>query len=158
VAAVEDRMARVVAGSATIEVRAGGVGAFPTARSPRVLWIGVEDASGRLARLAGGADQALSELGFIKEERPVRSHLTIGRVKEGRASLEDVIQNYAGRDCGASTIREVVLYESRLRAKGAEYVARARVPFAAAAQSASPTARPIATALPTPAPATQPSL
>jgi 2'-5' RNA ligase len=125
--AIADRVAKELSSYQPFEVRAKGLGAFPTPSSPRVVWIGLEDASGTLARLAACCEQGMSDLGFTKEERAFKPHITIGRVKEGRGSLADVITKYADRDCGTSQIREVVLYQSKLRAQGAEYLARARV-------------------------------
>jgi 2'-5' RNA ligase len=97
-----------------------------------VIWVGLEDPSGGLARLAKDVDEWVSDLGFIKEERAFRAHVTIGRVKEGQASLEDLIERYRDRECGSSTIREVVVYESRPKGGGVEYVARLRRPFGGA--------------------------
>ena len=127
--AVADRLRRELLRRPAVEVRARGLGVFPTATSPRVIWCGLEDLASGLGNLARDVDKWMSELGFIKEERPFRAHLTLGRVKEGRASMEELIGKYAEKDCGTSVIREVVVYESRLRAQGAEYVARARVPL-----------------------------
>jgi RNA 2',3'-cyclic 3'-phosphodiesterase len=127
--AIHDRVAREVSDFGPFELRARGLGAFPTPGSPRVVWIGLEDPSGLLSRLAAGCEQWMSDLGFTKEERPFRPHVTIGRVKEGKASLTDLIAKYAERDLGTSQIREVVLYQSKLRAQGAEYLARGRIPF-----------------------------
>src|SRR5262249_34021672 len=112
--AIRDRVAKEASNFAPFEVRAKGLGAFPTATSPRVVWVGLDDGGGVLARLASGCEQWMSDLGFIKEERPFRPHVTIGRVKEGRGSLADLIAKYADRDCGTSQIREVVLYQSKL--------------------------------------------
>jgi RNA 2',3'-cyclic 3'-phosphodiesterase len=127
--AIQDRVGKEISGYAPFDVRAKGLGTFPTPTSPRVVWIGLEDAGGTLGKLAAGCEQWMSDLGFIKEERPFRPHVTIGRVKDGKGSLADLIGKYAERDCGTSQIREVVLYQSKLRAQGAEYIARARIPL-----------------------------
>ena len=128
---IRDRLTLEMADRSPFEVRARGLGAFPDARHPRVIWVGLEDAGGQLGGLAQLVEQALSDLGFIKDERPWRAHMTIGRVKDGRASLEETIAKHADRDLGLSTIRELLVYESKLRAQGAEYLVRARVPLAA---------------------------
>ena len=127
--AIRDRVAKEVMSYTGFDVRAKGLGAFPTPTSPRVVWVGLDDSSGLLATLAAGCEQWMSDLGFTKEERPYRPHVTIGRVKEGKGSLADLIGKYGDRDCGTSPVREVVLYQSKLRAQGAEYIARARIPL-----------------------------
>jgi 2'-5' RNA ligase len=125
--AIADRLRRELAARGAPSLRAHGVGAFPGPKSPRVIWVGVDDAGGALSALARDVDEWMSDLGFIKEERAFRPHLTIGRVKEGNGSVQEILDKYGDRDCGVSAVREVVVYESKLRARGAEYVARARV-------------------------------
>ena len=64
------------------EIVLNGVGAFPNARRPRVVWVGVSEGADTLADLAAAVDEALEIEGFPKEEKPFRSHATLGRVKE----------------------------------------------------------------------------
>jgi 2'-5' RNA ligase len=67
------------------------------------------------------------ELGFEKEERLYHPHVTAGRVKEARGSAENLWKSDAL--LGSSALAEIIVYESRTRSAGAEYVARARVPL-----------------------------
>jgi 2'-5' RNA ligase len=127
--AVGDRLGRGLVETRPIEVRVAGLGAFPDATRPRVLWAGVEDPGGGLSRLVASVEGWLEELGFPREARPFSPHLTLGRVKEGSASVETALAPALTKQFGASVLREIVLYESRLRAAGAEYVALRRVPF-----------------------------
>ncbi len=57
------------------------VGCFPNNRSPRVLWIGIEDPSGTLKDLQQKLEASLTTLGFEPEDRPFHPHLTLGRVR-----------------------------------------------------------------------------
>ena len=57
----------------------GGLGAFPTPRRARVIWIGLE-APPALEALRRGVEAAAAQLGYAPEERPFSPHLTIGRV------------------------------------------------------------------------------
>ncbi|MCK4514836.1 MAG: RNA 2',3'-cyclic phosphodiesterase, partial [Spirochaetaceae bacterium] len=41
----------LIAGQSEIDLTVTGVGAFPSAQRPRVVWIGIQDGSGELARL-----------------------------------------------------------------------------------------------------------
>ena len=117
---------RVAARHAPIEARAGGVGAFPSPQKPSVLWVGVE-APPALAALQRDVEGAMVELGFDKEERAYHPHVTVGRVKEGRGSAAEVWKSEA--QLGSSLLQEIVVYESKTRSAGAEYLARARVPL-----------------------------
>jgi 2'-5' RNA ligase len=135
-AAIGAALERGLGERAPFEVRAGGVGAFPDEARPRVLWVGLTDEGGALARLAADVETWLEALGFPREARPFRPHLTIGRVKDGHTSVAAAFAPHRETSFGTSSIREVVLYESRLRARGAEYVALRRVPIGAPAPEA----------------------
>ncbi|MEP6708067.1 MAG: RNA 2',3'-cyclic phosphodiesterase [Pyrinomonadaceae bacterium] len=60
---------------------AEGCGAFPPHGEPRVLWIGIVDAAGELARLYERLEEQCSARGFKLEQRPFRPHLTIARLR-----------------------------------------------------------------------------
>jgi len=115
---------RVAARHAPIEARAIGLGAFPSLQKPSILWVGVE-ASPALSALQRDVEAAMVELGFDQEERAYHPHVTVGRVKESRGSTADPWKSDAL--VGSSPFTEIVVYESRTRSAGAEYVARARV-------------------------------
>jgi len=63
-----------------------GFGAFPSARRPRVLWIGLEpdDGAASLGALAREIDEVTASLGHPAEERPFSPHLTVARLNTGR--------------------------------------------------------------------------
>jgi len=117
---------RVAARHRPIEANAVGLGAFPSLHKPSVLWVGV-DAPQALAALQRDVEAAMVELGFEKEERAYHPHVTVGRVKEARGSAENLWKSDA--PLASSALAEIIVYESRTRSAGAEYVARARVPL-----------------------------
>ena len=111
---------------APFEARAFGVGVFPSLAQPAVLWVGVQP-SPQLTALQNDIEATIVDLGFEKEARVFQPHVTVGRVKESRGGQE---APWTGAlDAGSSTVSELVVYESKTRAAGAEYVARARVPL-----------------------------
>jgi 2'-5' RNA ligase len=120
--AVGDVLQRGLTARQPFEVKAAGAGAFPDEHRPRVLWVGLADESGALKALQADVEKWMEDLGFAREARPFAPHLTLGRVKDGHASVSEALQPYRDTTFGTSIIREVTLYESRLRAKGAEYV------------------------------------
>jgi len=119
---------RVAARHQPFEAKAVGLGAFPSAQKPNILWVGVE-APPALAALQREIEGAMVELGFEKEERAYHPHVTVGRVKEHRDSAAELWKSDAL--VGASTFTEIVVYESKTRSAGAEYIARARVALGA---------------------------
>jgi RNA 2',3'-cyclic 3'-phosphodiesterase len=114
-------VATAVSGFAPFTVRARGLGAFPSPRKPRVVWVGlVADA---LPRLAAAVDAALEPLGFERERRPFRSHITLGRIDapQAWAPLADALRRHVSDDFGSCRIDELVAYRSELQRTGAVY-------------------------------------
>lgn len=63
----------------------GGLGVFPNARRPNVVWTGIADATGNLLRLQSEIAAAMAP--FVEpEHRPFAPHLTLARVKPGRVA------------------------------------------------------------------------
>jgi 2'-5' RNA ligase len=126
---------RALAGlrNASPQVAFRGTGFFPTPRSARVFWIGVE-ADEPLAELAGKVEQAMEALGYEREKRAFSPHLTLARLGSGRPGrgpedkpnprfrrLQEKLAAMAPPDFGTMTPREFHLYQSKLSPKGSEY-------------------------------------
>ena len=99
------------------------VGVFPDLRRPRVVWAGVCGELEALHGLYERLEQALEDIGFPKEKRRVRAHLTIGRIK-GRVKkqvLRAAVEG--GKDflTDPFDVASVILYQSTLRPQGAVY-------------------------------------
>ena len=60
----------------------GATGAFPNARRPRVLWVGVQESGSALGEIVEAVEEAVAALGWPREERAFQPHLTLGRVRE----------------------------------------------------------------------------
>ncbi|RMF65796.1 MAG: RNA 2',3'-cyclic phosphodiesterase [Calditrichaeota bacterium] len=125
--AVADAMGNAAAGFSVFSVTVAGLGAFPNLKRPRVLWVGVQDPGGELTELARRLENALNEIGFERERRPFRPHLTLGRVKSppSRAFCDRLAQ--ARFDPGQVRVSEIVLMKSDLRPTGAVYTPLNRV-------------------------------
>jgi 2'-5' RNA ligase len=61
-------------------VHLGSVGAFPSFRRPRVIWMGIEPEP-RLELLHHDVELACDRLGHELDGRPYRPHLTLARVR-----------------------------------------------------------------------------
>lgn len=115
-----------------VDIRFRGVGFFPSARRPRVVWCGME-ASPNLAQLVADLDRGLEPLGFPPEKRAFVPHLTLARFNEarhsgkpvrsasGREELVRAAEALASREFGATRQTEFHLFESVLKRSGAEY-------------------------------------
>jgi 2'-5' RNA ligase len=117
--AVGDVCATVAASTPGNNVSLSGLGAFPNSNRARVLWVGVADATGTLARLASALDRGLEPLGFNPEERPFTPHLTLARFKVP-ARIGQLPPLPVGK-LPQVPIDEISLYRSRLSPRGAIY-------------------------------------
>lgn len=103
-----------------------GIGAFPNAQRPNVVWVGAEGQVEFASKLAERIDDACAAFGFAREQRPFTAHLTIGRVKRD-ASMND--RKYIGEMIMTATvgvlgelrINHVSVMKSELRPTGSVY-------------------------------------
>jgi 2'-5' RNA ligase len=121
----------VAAATAAVDTRVAELGAFPSRRRARVLWLGLEDPDEGLARIAAGLDEALAR-DFPPETRAFTPHLTVARF-EPPVALEGspVVPEVPGRPF---RVDELVLYRSHLRRPAPVYEALARFPLRGAGE------------------------
>lgn len=116
-----DAVLRSVAGRhSPVSLRLGGAGAFPSLRRASVLWIGVRpDAS--LMALHAELELALSPLGYPREQKPFRPHITVGRARRGARPPD--IERVSGSVLYETTVEvdTVDLMRSHRGAGGARY-------------------------------------
>lgn len=103
----------------TVTVR--GLGFFPGTRSPRVLWAGLETPT--MENLAQQVDTRMERLGFEKEKRAFRPHLTLARARDMRIdnSLVIATEKYQEQVFGSFTVDRFYLIQSTLKPSGAVY-------------------------------------
>lgn len=113
-----------------LEIRYRGLGFFPSAQRPRILWAGVE-AAPSLEQLAKSVDEAVSSHGIPREERAFRPHLTLARFKPENdvSRLRKAVEALATPEFGASRPHGFRLYQSLLRPAGAEYISQSEFGF-----------------------------
>lgn len=125
------------------EIQFRGYGFFPTAKSARVFWIGMEPGP-QLAALASAIDAKLTPLGIPEEERKFSPHLTLARgpggsgrprpMKTDRPNrvfqyMQEKLANLPPPEFGTMTAREFFLYLSQLSPKGSNYTKLAKFPL-----------------------------
>lgn len=100
-----------------------GTGAFGSGDRIRVLWVGIEDSTGELARLQGAIETRLEPIGFPGEGRPFRPHLTLGRLREPARipPLAKALRQRAAFDGGTFSALRLVLFSSTLIPAGPIY-------------------------------------
>jgi 2'-5' RNA ligase len=117
-----------------VDLRFRGLGFFPNAKRPRVLWVGTA-ASPNLSLLARDIDTSLAKQGISAEERAFTPHLTLARCEPSAisAAMAGVVERDSARDFGGLRTTQFHLIESKLKASGAEYTTLQSFVFAAEA-------------------------
>lgn len=115
---------------ASFEISIGELGAFPSTRRPRVLWVGVE-APQELKALQRSIDVETARLGYAMDNRPYSPHLTLGRVSRNANSghmrqIGDVLKAYKVGFIAATRVKSVHLFRSELGPGGAVYTSLAK--------------------------------
>ena len=112
---------RVVEGQPATLIRLSGVGAFPHARRPSVLWVGLEN-SETLSRIALDLNRELAPLGFAPEERAFQPHLTLLRIRTRPPDdFFALLSEEVTTDFGTVPIDEVEYLQSELTPRGSRY-------------------------------------
>jgi 2'-5' RNA ligase len=108
-----------------------GVGAFPSLRAPRVLWVGIRESLELVGKLHENMENALSGAGFPREGRPLHPHITVGRARDGLPPGwgEEFARAVSGIRFGVVRVDSYRLYESRLSPRGASYFVLRDVPI-----------------------------
>ena len=116
---------RVARSHACFEMSIGGLGIYPDARRPRVIWLGVE-APQKLNAIQRSIEHEINRLGYEKSDREFSPHLTIGRVSRSAdfQELKEIgssLQNENVGFLGATRVDHINLFRSDLKPSGAEY-------------------------------------
>lgn len=127
---ISEVLARVAKEFSPIDIAVGRTGVFPRPSRPQVLWIGIDDRTGALAKLQKQVEEECAREGFPQEDRAFRPHLTIARIRK---------PNNANRLAEAHLrleftpveliVNELVLFRSELSPKGSRYtpISRSRL-------------------------------
>jgi 2'-5' RNA ligase len=103
----------------------GGLGCFPNAHQPRVIWLGVKKDL-RLIELQKLTENVCTLLGFPEEEKKFSPHLTLGRVKGNLMPaelmfLDGRIKSEANSSSLIMPVTKIVLFKSQLARTGPTY-------------------------------------
>ena len=139
VSAIYQVVKPVLAEFSPFDLELRGSGAFPDARCPRTLWVGIGGDVDVLTALVTQIDQAVASVGFPStlgaspsEEQPFRPHLTVARVKNNHRRVGEMLESGACTDAlgfGRFRVERVTLFRSDLRPGGSVYTPLWDVPF-----------------------------
>ena len=105
------------------EIVVNGVGAFPTKRKPRVIWIGVTQNADRIRDLKMEIDSHLEELGYRPEKKKFTPHATIARIRfiKDAGKLANNLEELVNQPIGSITISKFNMKKSTLTPSGPIY-------------------------------------
>lgn len=116
----------VARGADPFALRLASLEWFPPRGRPRVLVVSVDVPPDPTEPIAGALDRALAPLGWLPERRARRPHVTLARHRHGTARDRRAVAELAPTALEPMEVSEMVLYESRLGAEGADYRALER--------------------------------
>ncbi len=98
------------------------LGVFGSNYNPKVIWFKVFD-DDILGKLETKISTELDSEGFIKDRQNFVPHLTIARLKKlkDKSLFNNIIEKYKDIQIQNTDVKELILYESILHKKGAEY-------------------------------------
>lgn len=115
------------------EIVVEGCGAFPPRGQPRVLWIGIDDPSGKLSELHLALEHKCAKAGYPNEERPFHPHLTIARIRKPHDSRRlAAVHRDMGFEPETVPVSTLTIMGSELRSEGSLYTAISRHAFSRA--------------------------
>lgn len=122
---LQESVRTACASTPVLPLRALGVGFFPHARSPRVIWAGVNDDENRLAELQKKIEDAVRPFTTERGNEHFAGHVTLGRFKQFKwleiMELTASAEVLKDRAFGEWTTQEIDLIRSELSPTGARH-------------------------------------
>ncbi len=114
-----------------IDLEMKAVGCFPNMNRPRIVWLGVQKGVEELKQLQKRVEAELESLGFPKEDREFKAHLTIGRVKgkQGMSRLSRLLEEEKDIFIGSMRAEKISVMKSRTLPNGPVYTELKAIPL-----------------------------
>ncbi|MGD2176303.1 MAG: RNA 2',3'-cyclic phosphodiesterase [Anaerolineae bacterium] len=124
--AIQEALTVVARNAPSCELTAEGLGCFPSPRRPRVLWVGLQEPTGRLKALWKAVEEVMTAIGYKPERHGFSPHLTLGRVRrktsrEDQRQISEAITGTRADRLAVFTADRFELIRSVLKPTGAEY-------------------------------------
>jgi RNA 2',3'-cyclic 3'-phosphodiesterase len=125
--AIGASLAQASAGIAPFPLEVGQIGAFPSLRRARVLWLGLSGDLEALGKLQAAVERELAALGFPVENRPFHPHLTLARLEAGLpdALVRELLASPLTTSPEPLPVNSFRLMRSEIQRGGAKYTSLA---------------------------------
>jgi 2'-5' RNA ligase len=134
-----EALERAIGNTTTFPLEVAGLGCFPNARRPRIIWAGIGGKREALSALETNLTRALARWA-APDDRPFSPHLTIGRLRDlpprDLAVVRAWIESHRAPIFGSWSATQLDLMRSDLTPTGAKYVRLATFPFNGAHRAA----------------------
>ncbi|MEN8134622.1 MAG: RNA 2',3'-cyclic phosphodiesterase [Thermodesulfobacteriota bacterium] len=122
-----DELAAIKTEPLTLKIK--GIGHFPPRRSPRVIWLGLEQ-NDSLVQLRNRIERSLTLIGLKAEGRKFAAHITIARLKNTPINkIKDFLAANYHYELPPFKVKEFNLFSSTLNSSGATHQIEASYPL-----------------------------
>jgi len=124
---VEQAADEAASGVAAFDAVLGDLGAFPSVRKARVIWIGLASGGDALSGLAARLADALDRRGWERERQKFQPHLTLGRVREPNRDWGPAFGSatrVGAEAAGRFRVTQLLVVHSQLNPGGSIYTVR----------------------------------
>lgn len=99
------------------------IGAFPTLKKPRVIFVHVNENGNRLLETYEGINRGVESLGMKRESKKFVGHITLGRTRSQKNiyKLIDTMNSNTERLFGLEKVNSISLMQSKLTSTGPVY-------------------------------------
>ncbi len=120
---ISNGLRHAVKGNGPFRLELGSIGTFPNSKKTRVVWVGLSGEVEKLSRLQATVEDAMTGIGFERDERSFTPHLTLGRIKFIRSRDGWIKALAEAKDIRPSGFDVVAIYlmKSELTPSGALY-------------------------------------
>lgn len=99
-----------------------GLGAFPRADRPNVIWAGITKNASVLRDMAEYLETEAEKIGYARERKGFHAHLTLARIKsKPPEELFQILEDRRDALWGETTIDSIKFYQSELKSQRAQY-------------------------------------
>lgn len=119
-----EELGQALATTAAFSINFDKTGLFGSRYDPRVIWLGSQDRSEDMEKLANRVLDACARVGFERDRQNFVPHLTLGRIKglSDKVQFQRVMQQLPQQLVQMVPVRNIILFESILRKEGPIYV------------------------------------
>ncbi len=110
-------------GTEPFSISIENIGAFPSLKKPRVVFVCVRERGNSLLRIYEKLDKGVEQLGIKKESRKYVGHITLGRVKSQKniSRLKNALNSETDCCFGREKVTSLSLIQSKLTPTGPIY-------------------------------------